>query len=174
MKNHDLLLEAAALFFGLSLISVGGTIGLLPELHRFLVEARGAMTSREFANYVAIAQAAPGPNILYMALFGFHIAGLLGAVVCLTAVTLGPVLMTLLACRAEQKFRDHPWREIVLRGLAPVSIGLLATGVWTISSSFPDWKTWALCLIAFVIFLRTKVHPLWLIAIGAGLGAVIL
>jgi chromate transporter len=174
VKNGDLLFDAALVFFGLSLVSVGGTIGLLPDLHRFLVESRGTMSTREFANYVALAQAAPGPNILYIALFGYHIAGFIGAVVSLASICAGPVLMMVCVTRAEEKVRTHPWREIILRGLAPVSIGLLATGVFTIARSFPDWKTWALCAAAFGLFVFTKIHPLWLIALGAGLGAILL
>jgi chromate transporter len=174
VKSYDLLFEAALVFFGLSLVSVGGTIGLLPDLHRFLVESRGVMSTREFASYVALAQAAPGPNILYVALFGYHIAGFVGAVVSLTSICAGPLMIMVIVTRAEKKFRAHPWREIILRGLSPVSIGLLATGVYTIARSFPDWKTWAMCVATFIIFVTTKWHPFWMLALGAMLGAALL
>jgi chromate transporter len=173
MKSDSVLLETMALFLGLSFLSVGGTVSLLPELHRFLVDARGVMNHVQFANYVALAQAAPGPNILYIALFGYHIAGFIGAVACLLSMSMGPVVLILITARVDEKFRTHPWREIALRGLAPVSVGLLLAGMWTLTKSFGDWRPWVMCLVSFGVFLNTKIHPLWMFAIGAALAVMI-
>jgi chromate transporter len=173
-NSQDVLLETLALFFGLSLLSFGGTISLLPDIYRFLVDSRGVMTSTQFANYVALAQAAPGPNILYIALFGFHIAGWWGAVSSLAAISAGPIVLVLAVARVDSALRDHPLRERVLRALAPVSVGLLIVGVWTITKSFKaDWRLWVLCAVCVVVFWRTKIHPLPLFALGAIAGAVL-
>jgi chromate transporter len=175
MGSNNLLLETVALFFGLSLISFGGTISLLPDIHRFLVDARGTMTSTQFANYVALAQAAPGPNILYISLFGYHIAGWWGAVATLFAMSAGPVALVLAVARVDHALRQHPVREVVLRALAPVSVGLLIVGVWTMTKSFGvEWRIWTLCAACTLIFWKTRVHPLVLFALaglaGAGMG----
>ncbi len=172
-QNDSLLAEAAFLFFGLSFLSFGGTISLLPDLHRFLVESRGVMTSTQFSQYVALAQAAPGPNILYIALFGYHIAGWAGAFIALGAISAGPVALMLLVGRIDTALKDHPWREIVLRGLAPVSVGLLVIGVWTLTKPFGQWRAWALCAVAFFIFLKTKAHPILVFAVAAVVGVVL-
>jgi chromate transporter len=172
MSSNNLLLEMIGLFFGLSLISFGGTISLLPDIHRFLVDARGAMTSTEFANYVALAQAAPGPNILYIALFGYHIASWWGAVAALAAMCAGPIVLLLAVARIDHALRNHPLREVVLRALAPVSVGLLIVGVWTITKSFrDDWRIWGVCVVCTLAFWRSQLHPLVVFAVAATMGA---
>jgi chromate transporter len=170
VKNADVVFEAVALFFGLSLISFGGIIALLPDVHRLLVETRGVMTSEELSNYVALAQASPGPNFLYMALFGFHVGGWWGALAFLFAVCAGPVLIVLALGRVDQQLRDHPWREIVLRGLAPVSVALLVLGVLTLTKPFANAWHWGLCVVATWVFLKTKWHPLLLFVAAALIG----
>src|SRR5260221_14738732 len=52
----------------LSLIAVGGAITVLPEMHRGVVEVHGWMSGAQFADLFALAQAAPGPNILVVSL----------------------------------------------------------------------------------------------------------
>ena len=83
MKNSDQLLDILLLHLSLSFLCIGGTIPLIPDMHRFFVEGRGLMTTTEFAGYIALAQVAPGPNILYIALFGYHVAGIPGALTAL-------------------------------------------------------------------------------------------
>lgn len=174
MGSERLIVEVVALFFGLSLLSFGGTVSLLPEMYRFLIEARGAMTSTQFANYVALAQAAPGPNILYVALFGYHIAGWWGALATLLAISAGPLVIVLAIARVDQALRNHPLRETVLRALAPVSVGLLIAGVWTLTKSFQaEWRLWLLCGVATLLFWRTTIHPLVFFAMAAGLGVIL-
>ncbi len=167
---QDALGDAALLFVGLSFLCIGGTIPLLPDMHRFFVESRGLMTSREFTSYIAFAQASPGPNILYVALLGYHIAGIKGALTTLGAMSLGPFLLILITSKLEARFRANPWREIVLTGLAPVTVGLLLAGTWTLTKSFSNWKPWLLCAVSLLIFMRVKANPLWVIAAGALLG----
>jgi chromate transporter len=172
-KLDDALTDAALLFIGLSFLCIGGTIPLLPDMHRFFVESRGLMTSREFTSYIAFAQASPGPNILYVALLGYHIAGLKGALTTLGAMSLGPFLLILITSKLETRFRANPWREVVLTGLAPVTVGLLLAGTWTLTKSFATLKPWLLCAIALLIFMRVKLNPLWVIAAGACIGLVL-
>ena len=54
----------------LSSISFGGFPTVLPDVHNFVV-ANGWVTDREFANFFAVSQVVPGPNmILMMSLIG--------------------------------------------------------------------------------------------------------
>ena len=58
-------------------------------MHRQTVEIAGWLTDRQFSELFAIAQAAPGPNVMFVALLGHFIAGVPGAVVA-TAAMCGP------------------------------------------------------------------------------------
>jgi chromate transporter len=87
--NEETLAQLAMDFSVLSLIAVGGAITVLPEMHRSVVEVHGWMSGAQFAELFALAQAAPGPNILVVSLIGWKVAGMAGAVVA-TAAVCGP------------------------------------------------------------------------------------
>ena len=57
----------------LSLLSIGGAISTTSEMHRFLVEEHQWLTQSQFNDSIAIAQAAPGPNVLFVALMGWNV-----------------------------------------------------------------------------------------------------
>lgn len=173
MKNSDQLVDMALLYVSLSFLCIGGTIPLIPDMHRFFVDTRGLMTTFEFAGYIALAQVAPGPNILYIALFGYHVAGIAGALTALGAISFVPFVLMVIVTKMFTRLQANPWREIVLRGLAPVTVGLMFAGCMLLFGGMPDWRAWALAAVAFAVFMVTKLHPLWMIGVGAITGAVL-
>ena len=66
-------------FFLISIIAFGGASAVLPEMHRFLVDDLRLMTDQDFIALNALAQAAPGPNVQIVAMYGFWVASLPGA-----------------------------------------------------------------------------------------------
>ena len=89
MTAADILLEIAVRFAALSLVAIGGINAILPEIHRVVVDVEGWMTSAEFAELFALAQLAPGPNAMVVALIGYKVTGIAGALVA-TIATCGP------------------------------------------------------------------------------------
>src|SRR3984893_19474351 len=75
-------------FLLLSFLAIGGTPTVLPDMHRYVVEVHHWMSSAQFATLYALAQVAPGPNVMYIPLIGWRIAGWLG-----TAATTIPFIM---------------------------------------------------------------------------------
>ena len=55
-------------------MSIGGANSVLPEMHRLVVESHAWVSSEEFSEMFALAQAAPGPNVLFVAVIGVLIA----------------------------------------------------------------------------------------------------
>ncbi|MBP6531106.1 MAG: chromate transporter [Burkholderiales bacterium] len=172
MKGSDQLVDMALLYVSLGFLCIGGSLPLIPDMHRFFVETRGLMTTAEFAGYIALAQVAPGPNILYVALFGYHVAGIPGALTVLVSVSVAPFVTMIFASYMFERLQTNPWREIVLRGLAPVTVGLMFAGCMLLTRGFADWRAWLLAGIAFPVFMTTKLHPLWMIGAGALAGVV--
>ena len=164
----DRLGMLAADFAAISLLSVGGASSVLPEMHRSLVDVHGWMSSREFADLFALAQAAPGPNVLVVSLLGWKAAGLAGALVATVAMILPSSLLTFYADRAWRGTAAAAWRDVIDNGLAPITVGLIAAGGATLavasdSGLLAVLMTAASALIAW----RTRLHPLWMIAAGA-------
>lgn len=166
-----LLLLLAGHFLMLSLIAMGGASATMPEMHRVLVDSLHLMTSMQFSQMYSIAQAAPGPNILFVALFGWQIAGLSGAIVCLLSMCVPASLLAILVERFGAKHRDRKEFVVIRRGLTPIAIGLLcSTGVILLKSSH-HWSSFVISAITLFLLVRFRsINPIWMIIIGAILG----
>ncbi|MBX3685690.1 MAG: chromate transporter [Rhodocyclaceae bacterium] len=172
------LLELFLRFLALSMLSVGGAVSVAPEMHRYLVEQRHWLTDGQFTGSIALAQAAPGPNVLFVPILGYQVAGLAGAVVAMVGILLPSTVLSLWAGRWGGKHRDTPAVRAFTAGLAPISVGLIAATAWVLMLPFfgnPEHRFGALALMAatVVVLLRSKISPIWLIAVGAlagGLG----
>ena len=166
------LATIALRFAVLSLIAVGGVTSILPEVHRVSVELHGWLTDAEFTQMFAIAQASPGPNMLIVALIGFHVAGLPGALVAAGAICLPSCTLAYLVERLWQRFRGTPLRRAVEAGLAPITVGLMLATGWLVARGAPGtgWVAYAITAVATVLVLATRMNPLWLLAAGGVLG----
>lgn len=167
----DPLPTLAALFAELSMLAVGGANALVPEMQR-QVEAKGWMGPAEFGALFALAQAAPGPNMLVVTLVGWQVAGLSGALVATGAFVVPSGLLTYVVSGLWHRFRDARWRRVVQAGLTPVTVGLvMAAAVLLCRAAVHDIGTLLLVLVTASVLLATKLHPLWLLGAGAALGA---
>ena len=161
-----------AQFLLLSLLSIGGAIGTAPDMHRFLVEQHHWMTNEQFSASVAIAQAAPGPNLLFVAVLGWGIGGLFGMCVTMTGILLPSTTLTLAAARWGEARRSTRGVQSFVAGMAPLTVGLVVSTGFILGK--PAYANpWLLATMAatVAVCLRTKVSPLWLIAAGGLVGA---
>jgi len=167
----EVLAELAVDFSLLSLFAVGGVVTVLPELHRGVVEVHGWMTSTEFAQLFALAQASPGPNILVVSLIGWKVAGLAGAVVATAAVCAPSSILTYGVSQVWQRFRDARWRKTVEDGLVPLTVGLMLAGSFLITlAADQSAMGFIITAVTAAAVLGTRIHPLWLLAAGGLVG----
>lgn len=176
-------------FASLSLMAVGGAIATAPDMHRFLVDGRGWLTDTQFTSSIAIAQAAPGPNVLFIALLGWNVGlnagggsgplswslGALGVLICMTGILLPSTLLCWQASRWGQRNKSLRSVRAFKQGMAPLVIGLLLATGWLLGSASgqpaKDWRLWLISIVCMVLVWRTRLHLLWLLGIGAFLGA---
>ena len=176
-------LHLFAYFLSLSLMAVGGAIATAPDMHRFLVDGNHWLTDTQFTSSIAIAQAAPGPNVLFIALLGWNVGlnagglplALGGALLLLTAILLPSTLVTHFASQWGHRNRGLRSVRAFKQGMAPLVIGLLLATGWLLGSASgqpaKDWRLWLLSLACTLLVWRTRIHLLWLLAGGALLGA---
>ncbi|HVL55360.1 MAG TPA: chromate transporter [Burkholderiaceae bacterium] len=166
------LLSLFAHFALLSLLAVGGMIAMAPEMHRYLVDSRGWIDHLQFVDSIAIAQAAPGPNVLFVTLLGWQVAGFAGAFVATAGALLPSSTLTYFAQRGLSARRDWRSAKALRLGLSPIAIGFtLATG-WVLATAIDtNWRLAAMTVAAVVFMMATSWNPLWLLAAGAALGA---
>lgn len=171
MSSADLL----ALFMhfaSLSPLAIGGALGTSPEMHRYLVDERGWMSHTQFVDSIALAQAAPGPNILFVTLLGWQAAGAAGALVATVGILLPSSLICFHGNRLQAAHRDTRLVRAIRRGLSPIAIGLTLSAGWIIAvANDTDWRLALLTVAATVYFLFGRRNPLWLIGAGALAGA---
>jgi chromate transporter len=158
-------------FFVLSLLGIGGAITVAPEMHRLLVSQWGLLSDAQFNASIAIAQAAPGPNVLFVAVMGYQAAGLAGAAALLLGIMLPSSALAVTATRWGHA-RRH-WRPLRAfhAGLAPIAIALMVSTAWILSVQMPGTAHWLLTAGAALLVWRTRLHLMWLIAAGGVAGA---
>jgi chromate transporter len=166
------LLQLAGHFALLSLLAVGGAITSASEMQRYLVVEHGWIDPLQFNTSIAIAQAAPGPNILFVALLGWSAAGPLGMVATMAGIMLPSSAITLLVGRLRHARRDALAVQAFSVGLAPLTIGLLLATGWVLALPLAAHPLSMLLVPATIVFiLKTERSPLWMIAVGAAVGA---
>ena len=169
-------------YLTLSLLSVGGAISTAPDMHRFLVDQQHWLTDAQFNASITIAQAAPGPNVLFVALLGWNVGlnaggialGLLGALLSLSGVLIPSTALTYAAAQWGHRNRELRAVRAFKQGLAPIVVALLIATGWILASAngrtLNEWPVWLLTATAAMIVWRTKIHILWLLGAGALLG----
>ncbi len=155
----------------LSGVAFGGATALLPEMHRVVVENHHWLDNTTFTHLYAIAQAAPGPNVLVVTLIGWEIAGLAGALAATAAMCLPMSILIYLLIDRWESFAGKRWQRAISIGVSPLAVGLIFSGATLIAQAADfGWAAWLLVAATLVANLRLKLHPLWFIAAGAALG----
>jgi chromate transporter len=166
-----MILVLALLFGELSLLAIGGASSTLPAMERAIVTDHHWMSAAEFVRLFGLAQAAPGPNMLAVTLFGWHVAGLAGAMVATLAFLLPACCLAYAVGGLWTRFADRRWRRVVQAGLLPVTAGLmLAAGFLLVRDASTDWRSASLAIGVAAGTLATRRHPLWFLAAAAGAG----
>ena len=180
-------------FISLSLLAVGGAITTAPDIHRYLVDEQHWLTHYQFTSSVAIAQGAPGPNVMFIALMGWNVGmnaasgmtpeptlayavmlALLGVVVTIAGIIIPSATLTFFSTQWAHKNRELRGVRAFKAGLAPLVMSLLIATGWLLTGDHDnyirDWPMWLLAAVTTVIVWRTKTHLLLLLSIGALLG----
>ncbi len=181
MRLNDLghLLQVIGTFLGLSLFSLGGGNTLLVEYHHLSVVEYCWLRPSQFADVYALAEAAPGPSSMIVGLLGMGAGwpegpgwALLSAYGAEIAILLPSTLLMVVACLSWNRLRDSPWRVAFERGLGPITLGILfAVGVKILQTADTNAPGVVVSLLVCVLMLRTRISPLWFMAVAGGLGA---
>lgn len=178
-------------FMSLSLLAIGGAITTAPEMHSYLVNDKAWLTDSQFTSSIALAQAAPGPNVLFIALLGWNVGmnagggigagphawwlALAGVGIAMIGILLPSTTLTFAAARWGHRNRELRAVRAFKQGMAPIVIALLIATGWILASSsgnpLEHWQPWLLTGATTVLVWRTKLHMLWLLGAGAALGA---
>jgi chromate transporter len=162
-------------FTQLSVLAFGGGNAILPEMQHQVVTVHQWMTAEQFSSLFAMAQAAPGPNMMIVPLVGWHVAGPAGLLVTSLAKFGPSSIITVYVLKFWQRFKAHPLRARFEKALKPITVGLVLVSAWLIADASAQNALLVLIVILTAILgMFKKVHPLWVMALGAGLGICLL
>ena len=165
------MLQLGLYFALLSLVSVGGIPSVMPEMQRLVVDVQHWMSATEYTQLFAIAQAAPGPNVLVTALIGWKVAGIAGGAVALGAFC-GPAAVLAYSIGGFwDRMRDAPWRKDFQRALVPISVGFIVSGGYVLATPHGvDWQSALIAGTSAAVLYATRLNPLWVLSGGGVLG----
>lgn len=167
------LVLLALLFGKLSLLAIGGANSTVPEIEHQVVTVHHWVSAAQFPQLYAIAQSAPGPNMLIATVIGAHVAGVPGGIVATLAMMLPAGILVMLVSRLWDRFRERRWRRVLQAALLPISAGLvLAAGFLLLRAADHTVLLLAVTLATAFLSYRGRPHPLWLLLGGALLGLV--
>jgi chromate transporter len=181
------LLDLLGCFVTLSLLSVGGAITTVPEMHRYLVAQNPWLTDSQFSASIALAQAAPGPNVLFVAVLGWNVGMASGGgpangplpwalaaaamAVSMVGIIIPSTTLTFFAARWGQRNRERAEVRAFKQSMAPVVIALLVATGWLLTASHGNVQQapllWLLTVASALLVWKTRIHLLWLIGAGA-------
>ena len=181
------LVDLLGCFVTLSLLSVGGAITTVPEMHRYLVAQNPWLTDSQFSASIALAQAAPGPNVLFVAVLGWNVGMASGGgpangplpwalasaamAVSMVGIIIPSTTLTFFAARWGQRNRERPEVRAFKQSMAPVVIALLIATGWLLTASHNNLQQapllWLLTVASALLVGKTRIHLLWLIGAGA-------
>jgi chromate transporter len=155
----------------LSLLAVGGALAVVPDIRRVMVTNMALLTDAQFNASVAIAQAAPGPNVLFVAALGYQAAGFAGAAVDLFGILLPSSTLAYGVARWGHARRDWRFVRAFKAGMAPIVVALIFGTGWSIAAQMVDWRLLVFAALVALVAWRTRVHVVVLVVAGAVVGA---
>lgn len=159
-------------FLSLSVFSTGGAIALASDMHRYVVDEQGYIHHTDFVNSIALGQAAPGPNVLFVTVMGWQIAGLPGALATTVGLALPALVFPMLVSRAGRFAHFDRLLKALQRGLGPVALGLMAATCFLLLRSAPgSWKGPAIIAATLLLLSLTRLPPVLLILAAGVVGA---
>jgi chromate transporter len=162
-------------FLWLSLICVGGGLGVVPEMQRQVVVRHAWVTAREFVDGYTLAQLTPGPTMLVVAFVGYRAHGLLGALLATVAMFLPTSIIAVIVADRWQRLRSHRWAAAAERALLPIGIGLSTAGAYTLArSALHDVTTVAVALVAGLLLYHGRVSAILIVVLGGVAGWLLL
>jgi chromate transporter len=158
-------------FLLLGCVAVGGVSTVMPDMYRYVVDENAMVSGRQFSDLYALAQAAPGPNALWVTLLGLQAQGWGGALATTLGILVPATAFSLVASTLHARHADAPLALAVRRGLAPVALGFMLASGWLLLRSIGhDWRGYLIALVALVMAMGTRLNPLWLLAAGGVAG----
>ena len=184
-RSDMIFFELFSTFFIIGMFTIGGGYAMLSLIQNEVVTVHGWIDETTFTDIVAISQMTPGPIGINSATYiGYEVLAktgaseflcILGSTTATFAVVLPSFIIVLAICRVYDYWKNHYMFQGVMSGLKPATLGLIGTAALGLATpeNFIDWKSYVLCISAFIALYFKKLGPFSVIGIGALAGLLI-
>ncbi len=174
-ERLNMIGQLFVVFFKLSPSTFGGGYAMIAAIEREIVDKKKWIRPNEMGDMVSVAGSAPGGVAVNSAAFiGYRLAGVIGAVMAVIAITLPTFVIMLGLSIFGMMFQDIPKVEAALKGVHAAIIALIIVAVFKVGkTSIIDLSTLFISGISVFLLLFTSFHSLYLILGGPILGIVI-
>jgi len=156
-------------FFKIGSVMYGGGYVLFALLRADFVTRLGWLTDKQLVDAVAIGQVTPGPLFTSATFIGYLVGGVWGATVSTVGIFLPAFVLAALCSPFIGRMRKSVWAGSFLDGVNATALGLMAAVTYVLGrAAFPDILAVGIGAAAFVLLVRFRVNPTWLI-LGGGL-----
>lgn len=161
-------------FLSLSVFATGGALALASDMHRYVVDQHGYITHGQFVDSIALAQAAPGPNILFVTVMGWQIAQVPGALATTLGLSLPALVFPVIVSRLSRMAQFERLLKALQRGLGPIALGLMAATVYLLARELSGARIGVAIAAATLLLIGfTRVPPVIPILAAGAIGAVV-
>ena len=162
-------------FLKIGAFTFGGGFAMIPIIQAEIVDKRKWISSEEFMDAIAIAQASPGSMAVNSSIYvGYKLKGLKGAIACLLGTVLPSFIIILIIATFFYRFRDNRILDKVFLGIRPAIVALIASAVYQlIKNAGLGYDKLLVALATTLIIVFLGVSPIWLILVGA-VGSVVI
>ena len=172
-------IELFIAFFVIGMFTIGGGYAMLSLIQNEVVTVHNWISDTAFTDIVAISQMTPGPIGINSATYiGYEVLAnsgaseflcILGSFTATFAVVLPSFIIVLSICKVYDRFKDHYMFKGIMAGLKPATLGLIGTAALCLATpeNFIDWKSFAICIVAFVALFLRKIGPFTALGLGA-------
>ena len=177
--------ELFSTFFVIGMFTIGGGYAMLSLIQNEVVTVHGWISDGTFTDIVAISQMTAGPIGIHSATYiGYEVLAntgasqplcVLGSFTASFAVVLPSFIIVLGLCKVYEKWKNHYMFQGIMSGLKPATLGLIGTAALGLATpeNFIDWKSFVICIAAFVALYFKKIGPFGIIGLGALVGLII-
>ena len=177
--------ELFSTFFVIGMFTIGGGYAMLSLIQNEVVTVHGWISDGTFTDIVAISQMTPGPIGINSATYiGYEVLAntgapqfvcVLGSFTATFAVVLPSFIIVLGLCKVYEKWKNHYMFQGIMSGLKPATLGLIGTAALGLATpeNFIDWKSFVICIAAFIALYFKRIGPFGIIGLGALVGLII-
>ena len=159
-------------FLKFGCFTFGGGWSIVAQMQKEYVEKKHWISDEELLDFTSVGRSTPGLMIGNASvLFGYHAAGLPGALAALLGITIPPVLIMLGVVLVYDLVKDNLYVARAMIGVraavAPIIISALLK---LLKSGLKDVFCYLVCLCAFCLCQFTDMNNMLIVLLGAAAG----